>query len=109
MRTGSNTKWGRAQHVRTLLPGVWMVETAGHGGIVLTESYNKLIPEGARRDDGCYEEDCDWAIPAACFSEIRTRFSFSETGVRQCLRAWNPEALDVLDKAGIFLKEGEAA
>ena len=54
-------KWGTPQENEELADGAAMVSTASHGGIVLSEDRNALVPESAREPDGCYEEDCAWA------------------------------------------------
>lgn len=59
-------KWGAPQEVVKLCRGAVFVSTASHGGIVLSEEMNRTIPEAVRSDDGCYEEDVDWAVAWVC-------------------------------------------
>lgn len=67
-----NTPWGSSQHVEHFAKGFVSVGTAGHGGFMLTEKFakdNNLSMEALKRgmrSNGyyCYEEDCDYAIPA---------------------------------------------
>jgi hypothetical protein len=67
LKTGSKTPWGKAQTVKTVIPGIISVTTAGHGGIKVAKALNDTIPVIARKADGWYEEDCEWAIVALCF------------------------------------------
>lgn len=62
--TGMKTPWGRADHVRKLLEGIWFVGTPGHGGIKVTTGLNKQIPAVVREDGGWYEEDLayNWIV-----------------------------------------------
>lgn len=59
-------KWGPPQEVVKLCRGAVLVSTASHGGIVLSDEINRTIPEPVRSDDGCYEEDVDWAVAWVC-------------------------------------------
>ncbi|MCK4260814.1 MAG: hypothetical protein KAX49_17690 [Halanaerobiales bacterium] len=67
-----NTPWGVSQEVIKFDRGFVSVSTAGHGGFMLTEKFVKdkeLTPGALKRaikynNYYCYEEDCDWAIPA---------------------------------------------
>jgi hypothetical protein len=56
--------WGAIQDKRELAPGIWMVSTAGHGGIKLSRERNAAVPDYMRVAGGWYEEDCEWSIAA---------------------------------------------
>ncbi len=58
-----HSPWGAVQHGEKLADGVFIVSTAGHGGIKLDRARNALIPHLFRREGGWYGEDCDIAIP----------------------------------------------
>ncbi len=88
VNVGSRTPWGPAQHVSKVATGIWVVSTASHGGVKLASEQNNLVPKGARREDGWYEEDCDMAIPATLFSGI---VSDVKTAIAS-LANWNPDA-----------------
>ena len=76
----SSSPWGQIQESQSFAPGFRSVSTAGHGGYMLTEKFAKshlskealeladIYEEGkyvqTLRRFYCYEEDCDWAIPA---------------------------------------------
>ena len=44
MKTGTGTPWGRAQDVKEIGRGVWIVETASHGGLRLSAEAAKAVP-----------------------------------------------------------------
>jgi hypothetical protein len=63
--------WGAVQTKEVFDRGFMSVSTASHGGFMLSECFaRKRLSEAAlKRGDSynnyiCYEEDCDWAIPA---------------------------------------------
>ncbi len=64
--------WGPIQHQTTIAPGLTLVSTASHGGLLLTaEAAQRLhispkaLELGAGWEDGwAFEEDVDWAILA---------------------------------------------
>ncbi|MFK5950546.1 MAG: hypothetical protein QM500_17470 [Methylococcales bacterium] len=65
-----STPWGSAQHVTNHLRGFSTVQTAGHGGMMVSKgAAEKSLSEAARKracfENGyyCYEEDSDYLIP----------------------------------------------
>jgi hypothetical protein len=68
MKTGDRTPWGKANNVDEIRPGIWRVDTPGHGGYKLSRSRNAQVPESHRKPGGWYEEDCDWSIPLLVFA-----------------------------------------
>lgn len=65
-----STPWGLAQHRKEMIPGVWSVDTAGHGGFWLSPERRDQLPAWARLAPSTYcskpewwEEDCEAAIP----------------------------------------------
>lgn len=67
MKQIKHSPWGRVDHQRELAPGIVEVMTPSHGGIKLDRSRNAAMPEEARRSDGWYEEDVEWARVAIMF------------------------------------------
>lgn len=65
-----HTPWGYSDHVEYLAPGILSVSTPSHGGIHLDNLRNVQVPEYMRREDGWYEEDMEWAIPAMVFPSV---------------------------------------
>jgi len=93
----TNTPWGPSQTSVKIAPGIMQYTTASHGGIHLSPSKNKRVPDYLRHEDGWYEEDCDWAIPATIFPDpfAQHQATFSDIDIRkiarETLRAWHPE------------------
>jgi len=65
----THTPWGQSQHSERIAVGIMSYQTAGHGGVHLTERLNALVPDYMRNDNKWYEEDCEWAIVACVFPE----------------------------------------
>ncbi len=65
----TSTPWGAAQYSDSICRGIVQYGTAGHGGVHLSPTRNMVIPEYMRNDNGWYEEDCEWSIPATIFPE----------------------------------------
>ncbi len=68
VREGMRTPWGAAQTVERMAPGIWIVSTAGHGGIKLDAAHQRQMPAYMRRGGGWYEEDCESALPMLVFA-----------------------------------------
>jgi len=56
--------WGYVQHCDTLCPGVFMVSTEGHGGIMVSKEMTAILSPAAKKCGDkyfgylAYEEDC---------------------------------------------------
>jgi hypothetical protein len=78
--------WGPVQHRTQILPGMWAVHTAGHGGIWVHEKRLKLMPSFMRETSyspGCwFEEDCDWCLPFVVFENEIREFSVDEHSLK---------------------------
>lgn len=63
-----NSPWDEVQHCRELCNGIFMVSTAGHGGIMVVKEVASTLSSAARkcgfRENGylCFEEDCDACV-----------------------------------------------
>lgn len=63
-----NSPWDEVQYCRELCSGVFMMSTAGHGGIMVAKEVVSILSPAARkcgfREDGylCFEEDCDACV-----------------------------------------------
>lgn len=71
----TDTPWGSPQHVRCLSAGIFVFQTATHGGIWLDSEKNALIPDELKGKtfqkqgyEGWYEQDCDAKIVIDFFS-----------------------------------------
>lgn len=64
-----SSPWGRVQYAKQIMPGVWSVGTAGHGGMHLSPERWKAMPEALKSNvyggGHWFEEDCEWALVAA--------------------------------------------
>src|ERR1700722_1449151 len=80
-----STPWGAAQTIKTLAPGILLVSTASHGGLMLDSAALQDLPEHLRTagetygDWRCFEEDCadvsnDSAFSAALPEWLLTAF-----------------------------------
>lgn len=63
------TPWGPSQHSHKITEGVYEVDTAGHGGVMVGTAVATQLLSPAAIEHGwkwgswyAYEEDCDWAI-----------------------------------------------
>ena len=100
-----NSPWGEVQQCDTLCPGVFLVYTASHGGVMVSKDMDAILSPAARkyalRSNGflCYEEDCDenivfrelldkklWAIP----DRIQDKAGFEER-INESLRKYHPD------------------
>jgi len=101
----ASSPWGCVDYCDTLYPGVFMVSTPSHGGIMVSTDVEDLLSPAARklgwRQCGylCYEEDCDeavvlrelldkalWTIPERVKDKAKYEASIDET-----LRLYHPE------------------
>lgn len=94
MREGQHTLWGPAQTVKELVPGIWVVSTASHGGVFVEPEKWESMPEYMRRtpysQGGYFEEDCDWCLPFVVF-EVELRQSTDPHTLEILNRGWHTE------------------
>ena len=100
-----NSPWGAVDYCDTLCPGVFLVSTAGHGGVMVAKDMEVMLSPAARkcglRQNGflCFEEDCDeavvlrelldkklWDIP----DRVKDRAAFEES-IDKTLREYHPD------------------
>lgn len=67
---GKSSPWGSIQSASELIPGAWLVHTAGHGGVKLDRKLNARVPESVRRPGGWYEEDCEWSLAVVALADM---------------------------------------
>jgi hypothetical protein len=84
----TRSPWGPVQSGERIAQGIWMVHTAGHGGIKLSRERNRLMPDYMRSPGGWYEEDSQWSLTALVFAE-----EFKEK-VNSNGRSWYDYALE---------------
>ena len=111
----SSTPWGPTQKITQIAHGIRSVSTAGHGGVLVSPTKNALIPEYMRRNDGAYEEDCDWCIPAIVFEKewrewgdatTWTNGNFQMECAWSTFKNWHPDAFEQF--TGKQLQVGES-
>ena len=94
------TIWGITQHQQKLVDGVYIVDTASHGGIIVKQDVaKKYISEKVQNvvkptlSYGWYhfEEDCDWAAFAYENQSIIPKRWIEY--IQPCLERWYPELL----------------
>jgi len=99
------TPWGRSQDATKLLPGLIWYDTAGHGGLYVSQAVaNKSLSAQARKNaikyagGYWYEEDCGWAIPMYENPEwgkiFRVKMGGKESTreeLKQLIERWIPE------------------
>ncbi len=98
--------WGAVQHCEIMNTGIYSVDTASHGGIMIEAEYAKEILSPEAQKVGFYEngylnfeEDCDadvairelldkniWEIP----DKVNDKEKF-ESNVNNSIKRWNPE------------------
>jgi hypothetical protein len=91
----TDTCWGGVQSAHEVIPGAWIVETASHGGIVLSEERQAAMPDALRLPGREYEEDCDWALPVLAFAAEMAGSPIAEPSwislARDTAMCWHPD------------------
>lgn len=104
--------WGKIDWCETLIPGIDMVATSSHGGIMVSREASVMLTPAARKcghwQGGylCFEEDADenivlrelldqklWQIP----DRIKNREAF-ETAINQNIQTYHPEYWQAREK-----------
>jgi len=102
------TPWGASDAEYEFAPGraVVFYTTPSHGGFKLRKTFNEMVAEPIRNDNGWYEEDCEWAAVAYTFPSLfvgRHSFGEDKDAIRaealEVLRRWFPEKVEKLAEA----------
>ena len=119
MEPPKETPWGPWDHAHEVIPGVWRVQTAGHGGYWLTPDRLAEMPLALREgvhgerpwdlDDaraGWFEEDCEANRVHLMFAATAAdRFPPDPTGrIAEWFRREYPHTVGILDAAGFFTR-----
>lgn len=108
------TRWGASQHRHKITQGVYEVDTAGHGGIMVRKEVAQqlLSKEALNVSDTwegwiCFEEDCDWALfvyeQPVLYAACRAKQGRKETAeewkqlARKTLEHWYPKYLAAVE------------
>lgn len=86
---GKSSPWGTIQSAKVLIPGAWLVHTAGHGGVKLDRRLNARVPEFIRRPGGWYEEDCEWSLAVVSLAGMFEAGWVDQA--RKTARSWYPD------------------
>jgi len=91
----TNSIWGPIIMAEEFLPGVWVVTSASHGGIMLSAHRQAAMPDALQLGTAYYEEDCDWALPVLAFRDEfeaaqPDRASWLQLAV-DTARCWHPD------------------
>lgn len=86
---GKSSPWGKIQEATELVPGAWVVHTAGHGGVKLDRKLNARVPESVRRPGGWYEEDCEWSVAVVALADVFDDKWVSQA--RKTAKSWYPD------------------
>lgn len=98
------TIWGQTQHQKKLADGVYVVSTAGHGGIIVADCVaDKYLSDAAKEvADNAYgwwhfEEDCDWAVFAYENKQLWSS-GWTDEMIMRSLERWNMGYLEKIKK-----------
>jgi hypothetical protein len=97
------TPWGESQDSTRLADGITSHSTAGHGGVKVRDDLNEQIPKYMRNENGWYEEDCEWAIPALVFPNA---FQNQFNRAKEVFRSYRPDEYEKYFK--VVLQPGES-
>ena len=61
------TPWGAPYDAEQILPGLWRVSTASHGGLLVSEARHDAMPASLRLEGRAFEEDIDWSLAILAF------------------------------------------
>jgi len=90
------SNWDAIEEAEEVLPGIWSVSTASHGGLILSGERQEAMPEALRIEGGSYEEDVNWSHVVLAFEdEFRAHSNYPAAYVdlaRDCVRSWHPDA-----------------
>lgn len=90
------SNWDAIEEAEQVLPGIWSVSTASHGGLILSGERQEAMPEALRIEGASYEEDVNWSHVVLAFEdEFRAHSNYPAAYVdlaRDCVRSWHPDA-----------------
>jgi len=92
-REGGHSPWGAIDQVETLVEGAaWFASTPSHGGVKLSRALNAKVPAPLRKEGGWYEEDCEYAIPAIFFADVRAALKMTQEAAEKVVKNYFPDA-----------------
>lgn len=89
-----HSPWGTIQAAEQILPGIWHVTTASHGGFILSDGRQAAMPFSLVLDQPAYEEDADYALAVLGFCDEFTAKGGAEAllvrNAHDTVRNWHP-------------------
>lgn len=89
------TPWGAIQQAEQLIPGIWSVSTASHGGMILSDERQAAMPNALQLPGPAYEGDCDWSLPILAFENEFEASSTCQPSwlrlARDTAKCWHPD------------------
>ncbi|MBA3895822.1 MAG: hypothetical protein H0X36_01505 [Sphingomonadaceae bacterium] len=83
------------QSAEQILPGVWYVTTASHGGFILSDERQAAMPASLALTDPLYVEDADYALAVLAFeAEFRVKGgadAIMASNAHDTVRNWYPD------------------
>ncbi|WP_233203703.1 hypothetical protein [Novosphingobium sp. HII-3] len=90
------SEWDAIEEAEEILPGIWSVLTASHGGLILSGERQEAMPDALRIEGGSYEEDVNWSHVVLAFeTEFQEHSKLPAAHIalaRDCVRCWHPDA-----------------
>ncbi len=90
---GTSTPWGMSDYSEKVAPGIVWYSTPSHGGYHLSPGRQLEMPIAfkteSRREDGWYEEDCNWCLVVVAFSSHFQPEKYQ--AAKDCMRNWHPD------------------
>ncbi len=88
--------WGVIEQAEQLLPGIWNVVTASHGGLILSVARQAAMPAALALDDGFYEKHIAWGRVVMAFEpEFADAAVYARSHIqvaRDTVRCWHTSA-----------------
>ncbi len=98
------TPWGKSDYQKEVTKEIVFHATPGHGGYKVYDKQNKRIPDYMRKDQGWYEEDCEWALVVVSLPEFFPEKTVLEA--KNTFRNWFPKEYEQF--YGVTLAPGES-
>jgi len=121
MSIPTESPWGGINQKTTLIPQmIEVVQTASHGGVYVTPTWNKLIPLFMKTNyynhEGWYEEDCEYSVALIGLEKQIKEKGYEhvliETKAKKTLRNWYPDIYEkyyneIIPKGHSIIKDDE--
>ncbi len=99
----TSTPWGRSDDSKQERRGIVFYTTPSHGGYHLRRTRNAFVHPALRRENGWYEEDCEYAIVHMTFPAIYTQKQVEDA--RATVRNYWPDEYTEATKEVVTLEQ----